>query len=458
MRVRNFRSVLDSGWIQVEKNNTVLIGKNESGKTSILEAISFFSNNSELNDRKLCNLRTYEENEDTPIVNIEITIDDNDPGDFHQISKDTGDNDRVVFVKYQDGRKRVNGNFNPDDTTWKRAKYMYRAREMLENLQKGMNSAESYEHVISDIPDYEDYGLNDIQSLRRDTNKLLNQTRNTVKTETDTEREAKKRYIEDIEEMRSLLSKALNQTTDVIRSLPDIIYYPEINALKDSYDREDIDEEDPIAKILSSQGVNFRSMSGDTTVELDDQLLNIGQYASNLISNSWKQKSVDIRIRHMPDDNFRVVLRDVSLDSSAQDRRTVDRPFIRPSERSVGFRWFLSFCMSVIMDSKRQQKRKLILLDDPAVYLHPEGKIDCRSALTQTDKSTQIMYSTHSPYMIDKKRPEQIRVVEDYGNNRGTVVTESFQDVEGIALEPVRKALGISLGDLLFVSGKCVLL
>src|SRR5690349_21554627 len=39
VRVRRFRNILDSGQINVQDDITCLVGKNESGKTAILEAL-----------------------------------------------------------------------------------------------------------------------------------------------------------------------------------------------------------------------------------------------------------------------------------------------------------------------------------------------------------------------------------------------------------------------------------
>jgi hypothetical protein len=43
-RVLNYKTVLDSGWIEVRPNVTCLLGKNESGKSAILQAIWKSSN------------------------------------------------------------------------------------------------------------------------------------------------------------------------------------------------------------------------------------------------------------------------------------------------------------------------------------------------------------------------------------------------------------------------------
>ena len=38
-RVQGYRSVIDSGWFDVESGKTILVGPNEAGKTAILQAL-----------------------------------------------------------------------------------------------------------------------------------------------------------------------------------------------------------------------------------------------------------------------------------------------------------------------------------------------------------------------------------------------------------------------------------
>ena len=38
-KVTNYRSIKDSGWIDFERDKTILVGPNEAGKTAILRAL-----------------------------------------------------------------------------------------------------------------------------------------------------------------------------------------------------------------------------------------------------------------------------------------------------------------------------------------------------------------------------------------------------------------------------------
>ena len=50
-RIKNYRSIINTGWCNLSSDNvTALIGQNESGKTSIIEALKSFYNSEISND------------------------------------------------------------------------------------------------------------------------------------------------------------------------------------------------------------------------------------------------------------------------------------------------------------------------------------------------------------------------------------------------------------------------
>ncbi|WHP39075.1 MAG: AAA family ATPase [Mollicutes bacterium] len=70
IRIKNFKSIQDSGEIDFSLGITVLVGQNESGKTSILEAINYFGKFFHNNDRSFESNDTL--NEDLTFQNNEI--------------------------------------------------------------------------------------------------------------------------------------------------------------------------------------------------------------------------------------------------------------------------------------------------------------------------------------------------------------------------------------------------
>ena len=120
---------------------------------------------------------------------------------------------------------------------------------------------------------------------------------------------------------------------------------------------------------------------------------------------------------------------------------------IPPSDRSEGFQWYLSF-YSTLLNDVGASNQPILLLDNPGLELHLDGQRDIKRFLEERVALTsQVIYVTHSPAMIDAFNLRQVRTVELRGNQTGTkidnFVVGSGEKVD--LLEPVRAAIGMSL-------------
>jgi len=287
----------------------------------------------------------------------------------------------------------------------------------------------------------------------------MNELRNEYPQDDDSERELVEETVEKVKEIRRELQSIQRETVDVFESVPEIEYHSSIPQIQDEIETEKLQSGGSIlGELLESRGIDLDQDQGDLIRDLRE----VARDLQELVSNRWKQKSVNIELVPGTDNKITVLVQDESIlqktSNNGEDREPVQRSDMSPSQRSQGFCWFLSFCCRFLATEQNAGSERLVLLDDPAVYLHPEGKQDCLGAIRRLPTDTQVVYSTHSPFLIGKRYPEQIRIVEDEGNNIGTTVTTNFTEAPGIALEPVRSALGIGLGDLPFVSPRMVLL
>lgn len=139
----------------------------------------------------------------------------------------------------------------------------------------------------------------------------------------------------------------------------------------------------------------------------------------------------------------------------------VDTPF---SERSAGFVWFFSFLVK-FAQVKDEQVPVVLLLDEPGLTLH--GKAQGELLRFFEDKLSpyhQIIFSTHSPFMVAADQLANARVVEDQvetkGGRRlplGTKVRADVLSRDPDTLFPLQGALGYEITQTLFV-GKHTLL
>ena len=139
----------------------------------------------------------------------------------------------------------------------------------------------------------------------------------------------------------------------------------------------------------------------------------------------------------------------------------VDTPF---SERSAGFVWFFSFLVK-FAQVKGEEIPVLLALDEPGLTLHGTAQGDLlRFFQEKLEPHHQIIYSTHSPFMVPADNLLSARVVEDevvqQGHRavpNGTKVTEDVLSRDRDTLFPLQGALGYEITQTLFV-GKNTLL
>lgn len=135
-------------------------------------------------------------------------------------------------------------------------------------------------------------------------------------------------------------------------------------------------------------------------------------------------------------------------------------------DRSAGFVWFFSFLAWFSQVRKHLGKNLILLLDEPGLSLHAKAQGDLlRYINEQLRPNFQVIYTTHSPFMVDTENFGGIRLVEDIYKPRiemnGRVIQEE-QDLgtkvgAGVlasnpdTLFPLQAALGLDITQSLFV-------
>jgi predicted ATP-dependent endonuclease of OLD family len=93
------------------------------------------------------------------------------------------------------------------------------------------------------------------------------------------------------------------------------------------------------------------------------------------------------------------------------------------------------------------------LLDEPAVGLHAKAQADfLRFIEERLTKRCQVIYTTHSPFMVQPGKLERVRLVEDRGKEHGAVVSDDVLTRDRDTLFPLQGALGYDLVQHLFVA------
>lgn len=123
--------------------------------------------------------------------------------------------------------------------------------------------------------------------------------------------------------------------------------------------------------------------------------------------------------------------------------------------RSKGFNWFFSFLVWFKRIQEDKSSNYILLLDEPGLNLHASAQADLLRFIEDLSDDYQIIYSTHSPFMIASDSLNRVRTVLE--TDEGSVVSDSIQEKDPNTLFPLQASLGYDIAQNLFVSKKNLL-
>jgi len=448
VRVNKFRNILDSTIVSIQEDITCLVGKNESGKTTFMNA--------------LWRLHTTQPNTD-------FNIQSHYPAWLEKSDKLRGENlEEVVPISatYKLSPKEVN--------------------EITMHFGSGV--------VSDEIELSRNYKGTTYYSLKTDETKFIKYFIGNLKIPTDMQDKVKgisqlkelKEFIKDFEKSETegaseskasaemLLKEVLGENTDddfnkVIwdfidkNYLPVFFYYNQYNALPYSVD---------IKKILSTDSANLSD--GEVTAKIflqlaaadDNFLLNtdyekrkreLENVANAITTDVLKYWSQNKQLRVMPDitqktqnnQNGQTSVIDELKIRVWDDRHSLS---LAINEHSTGFQWFFSFLVA-FSEYEFSRRPVIILLDEPALGLHAKAQADFLKFIEERlAVNWQVIYTTHSPFMVQPDHLERVRLVEDKGKETGAVISSDIMSTDPDTLFPLQGALGYDIAQHLFIS------
>jgi hypothetical protein len=456
VRVQNYKSIEDSGTFSIDQI-TCMVGKNEAGKTALLQALSKINHVNEDegdfdSDTEFPNhLRDqYDGKVDFPdvVVTTEWEIDDLEYG---KIRKRLGDKvliNRVIKI--------TKGYSNSLD--WKIE--LDQASLVKRLVAQAKLPGESSEPFLNLTRVAEIFTL-ELDEPTDEQTVFINQV--------------KKDFPE---------GGAFAACTAILReSLPQFIYFGHYDGMSGQVSLDQLEKDrknlqmEPSDRIfislLNAAGTSVEEIIGKKTLEsLTSKLEGIQNRITKKIFKYWRQNS-DLRVKFSLDSaregdrppfNTGYVFR-----TRIEDTRTFwSVPF---DSRSAGFQWFFSFLVWFGELSKVTNDNLIILLDEPGLSLHGKAQEDLLGYVyDDLAKKHQVIYTTHSPFMINPDNLLGVRLVEYRKptatihskpskklKNSGTIVREDVLKVDPDTLFPLQAALGYEIAQTLFV-GKHTLL
>ncbi|MEK0267627.1 AAA family ATPase [Stenotrophomonas rhizophila] len=460
-RVWNYRSINDSGNIEVSRI-TALLGRNESGKSNLLRALHSLNPASgfePLNPIKdFPRHRRLEECQDsTKVVSTLWILTDKERQELAKIfpraakvrEVDIGRNYRNRTVSFP-GLPPID--FNDSDIKTKVKKISAAVRALAQRQEDGAmlnTSADSFESLALETAQQEDWATNLAGSAK---------ALRTALAGADLElSEKQEESLSELEELAKEISsdgdvqqKARNW---VVEAMPSFIYvdeYPELDGHQDInaylHDKangqlEDVDYNfQKLCKVAGLKPEELKNLLEQNDQETRNQLANrASAVVTSEIKRLWKDRALKIRFN----------LDAQHLDTMISDPTATYDVEVNLNERSRGFQWFFAFYITFAADTKGgDASGAVLLLDEPGLYLHAKSQGDLLRHF-EHDFSNQILYSTHSPFMVPTHSLSSIRTVSISEGSGTTVTNDPAGDSR--TLFPLQAALGYDLAQSMFV-------
>ncbi|MBO6669024.1 AAA family ATPase [Parvibaculum sp.] len=133
------------------------------------------------------------------------------------------------------------------------------------------------------------------------------------------------------------------------------------------------------------------------------QLEDASEALNAVLKRDWRQgRELEFKLQHRGNSKINLVINDPK----------VRRRYVRISRRSSGFTHF--FGLKTMLHAYEREARAasyIWLFDEPGISLHPDGQHDLLQALDTISKQNQVVYTTHSLFMIDKNYPARHRLL-----------------------------------------------
>jgi predicted ATPase len=487
-RVRKYRSIRDTGLFDVEPGKTILVGPNEAGKSALLEALQRINPPGGI--RTFDALRDYPRAEFSDIVAGKVRLEETTIVEAH-FDLEAADKEAVPEefrdCRYVFGRR-------VDNSAW-------------HNLEGGASSQKFgdlkkdifrlFAHADLRVPRGPD-GLpsawtpstvfaaaartwNDADEIKGERATTLKKHLDKVFLLIEEGNEAEEKRYDDLMAAVTLEERRLNTLRTLHSRLPLFVRFRdyfrvrplihlehlaqrlETNLLDDDY--YDYGNQ----CLLRLLGFRARDLSnlGKANEPKPGDVEGWRQYRDQLDRRAYQLNSASVRLSEelrsvwRPDakraeaERLRIVADGQYLKVVVEDDLGVE---IELDQRSEGFQWLVSFFVVFFAESADKHKNSILLLDEPGMSLHGLKQQEFRSTISRLAESNQLIYTTHSPFLVGPDELHLVRVVEMTDRSEGTKVRTNTTAEDPAALLPLQESLGYDLAQTLFSQNRNLLL
>lgn len=442
--VHKYKSYDQQQSFPVDQDITIIVGKNESGKTAILEVIAKTNYFSDGNDFKFNPTHDYPRKEKKK-YDKSGEIGDAITCTYHctneeikQIEKlvgvDTVDKWEVSVTTKYDNKRTIT---NPEVNTPKFLEFIGKKHNLIAEDLDVIKSLKGKDEILNAIKEFKE------TNESSEENKLL-------KALNDIEIN----YFVDLNWDNWLAAYLWRKHFSLI--IPKFMYFDEYYELPSKIDLATINNSNAqdvkTAKaLLELADVDLDDLENpdsyeDFKAELEATSSEITQH----IFKYWKnntglrvQFDIESKANRNNPNNVEKYL-NIRVWS---DKHHISLPL---SNRSKGFNWFFSFIVWFSRIQEDKSNQYILLLDEPGLNLHAAAQADLLTFLEDLSEEYQIIYTTHSPFMVPHNSLERVRTV--YESKDGTTIKDAIEEKDSDTLFPLQAALGYDIAQNLFIN------
>ncbi|MCA9812344.1 MAG: AAA family ATPase [Nitrosarchaeum sp.] len=427
-RVRAYRCIHDSGEINVG-DLAAFVGRNESGKTTILQALTLLNKDEKLSDLDLCDEMSEELKYEVRLAEGEFDLSENEISLLKTKFPNLPELKKIKLYR---------SNKSP------KVQYEFEDIRLSEDENKGLNSWENFTKRIIDFLDtipnhlriqidtefFENNPPKSQEAFDRGMAEFSNQFHVIAIQEPKVIEEWEKIY-ENPENQFSNLLRGESERTALENYIsselhPRFVYFSDYkkiygNINLNEYIREEkgsrtesieyveeFDKAETVRNLFYLAELDVNEL--DSVKETPSKCIKILNTASNRLTSklnpAWKGDPIHVDLRYNPGNIMSVVISDVHKDGTITNTGLLNR-------RAEGFKWTFSFIVNFAAETQRAElKEAILLLDEPARNLHPTQQMGISDLLKNLAGSNQVLYATHSPFMIFDYTPGNLLVVE----------------------------------------------
>lgn len=446
-RVTNYRAIDDSGWVRIN-DVTSMVGKNESGKTAFLQALRRLNpvpgskTGFELTDYPRKGYVKYKrQHKENPAVAVtaELELSEKEMSEIDAAFGSGAVSSNQVLVK-KDYANNLEWDIEIDESAIVRN--VVSKANLSPEIQQHVASAETCQSLIG-LLETLDIKPTPVQELLKSLNE---------------------QYQSGAGIRQQLIDNYL------INRMPMFVYYDEYSNMRGRISIQDLtkrqgnddeldDSDRTFLSLLSLVGTDLEEMDNLRNYDyLKAELEAASISISSEIFEYWnqnKQLSVNFELSQAnPDDPPPLNSGTILHVRIWNNRHRVSIPF---DERSKGFVWFFSFLAYFSTIEEQQDKDLVLLLDEPGLNLHALAQKDfLRFIEDRLAIRHQVIYTTHSPFMIDLDHLDRVRTVQDI-EDKGTTVSDDMLSNDQETVFPLQVALGYQMAQTLFLAPHCLM-